>query len=205
MEERNQDPQQTPDEELLLAAQAGDMTAFEMLHRRYRTQILNYLYRFTGSYHTAEELTQEVFIKVYTHLATYRNMGKAKSWMYTIATNLAKNALRSLKSSPQISLDTSVNEEDTRKLGEMVGDGRNLGGDLERRELQKQLHEAIHTLPVKYREVLLLCGQQRLSYKEAGRILHCSEQTVGVRLNRARKMLKNYINPNDYVQSGGCK
>ena len=87
---------QLSDIELLRRAKEGDEGAFEYLHNRYREKILNYSYRLVGKYETAEDITQETFIRVYNGLAKFRGENVA-GWIYTIARNLSLNELKKMK------------------------------------------------------------------------------------------------------------
>lgn len=182
---------QLSDEQLLTKAKAQDIEAFNQLHKRYRERILNYVYRFLGKYQIAEEITQETFIRVYTNLSTCR-VENVAGWIYTIARNLAMNELRRAKYEPTISLDAPVSQEEgASRLIEYVADSSAPEETLARqRELENRIQKAIESLPPKYREVIILCGFQSFSYKEAARTLHCSVHSIGVRLFRARELMR---------------
>ncbi|MCM8797900.1 MAG: sigma-70 family RNA polymerase sigma factor [Candidatus Omnitrophica bacterium] len=179
------------DEELLLKAKEKDNEAFQELHRRYRKKILNYVYRLLGRYELAEETTQETFVRVYLNLerCTAENIA---GWIYTIARNLAMNELKKLKQEQTVSLEETIFDGEGKKilLIDALADEKTVEPDARRKELENRIQGAINSLPIKYREVIVLCGIQELSYEEAARILNCSVRNVAVRLFRARKMLK---------------
>ena len=183
------------DDGLAARAKNGDMKAFDMLHKRYRSRILNYIYRYIGDYQRAEEITQETFLRVYKHLATYQPLEKFSSWLYRIATNLSKNALRDRRHDPKISLNVPVSEGVPELIESIPGDLPQPDKKAEQKEFEKEVQKAIDSLPGKYKTVLLLCGTQNMSYQEAAETLKCSMQTVGVRLNRARKMMRKILSP----------
>lgn len=181
---------QLSDQKLLERAKAGEREAFNQLHQRYRGRILNYAYRMLGSYEIAEEITQETFMRVYSNLDSCRieNVG---GWVYTIARNLSLNELRRRKHEPAISLNAPISDDDSRELIDSIPDtSPSSQQEARRKELEGRIEKAIASLPPKYREVLILCGIQGLSYKEAADILKCSLQSVGVRLYRARKLMR---------------
>jgi RNA polymerase sigma-70 factor (ECF subfamily) len=182
------------DEELLVRAKAQDKEAFNRLHERYRDRILNYVYRFTGNYHRAEELTQETFMRVYNNIASVEARNAA-GWIYTIARNLALNELRRLKHAPEVSLYEPLSGDgEERMLIDSLPDTSSDEKLLRQKELEMEVQRAINALPPKYREVLVLCGIQELSYEEAARALNCSVRNIGVRLHRAREMMrKTYL------------
>ena len=93
------------EESLLLEAKKGDRAAFDVLYNKYKRPILNFVYRLIGNKETAEEVTQEMFIKAYKNLDIFDPKRKFSSWIYTIARNLAKNALRDKRYFRNVSLE----------------------------------------------------------------------------------------------------
>ncbi|MCM8779389.1 MAG: RNA polymerase sigma factor [Candidatus Omnitrophica bacterium] len=187
--EGNRDYGSLRDEELLLKAKEKDIEAFNELHRRYRKHILNYVYRLLGRYEQAEEITQETFVRVYLNLERCEARNVA-GWIYTIARNLTMNEIKKLKQVKTVSLDEPIFDREGKEILLMDAVADEKGEEAHRREWEKRVQEAINSLPVKYREVMVLCGIQELSYEEAAKILNCSVRNVAVRLFRARKMLK---------------
>lgn len=179
------------DEVLLFKAKEKDTEAFNELHRRYRKNILNYLYRLLGRYELAEEITQETFVRIYLNLERCSPENIA-GWIYTIARNLAMNELKKLKQKELVSLEEPIFNGEGKKilLMDALSDEKTVEAEERRKELEERIQQGINSLPVKYREVLILCGIQELSYEKAAKILNCSVRNVAVRLFRARKMLK---------------
>ncbi len=179
---------QPPDEILIQKAKSGDRKAFEALYQKYKRPILNFAYRLIGNKETAEEITQETFVRVYLNLARFDPRGKVSSWIYTIAGNLAKNELRDKKYFHDISLDKVIFGDDKKiRLRDVVLEGKDKPDKvLEDKELQDQIQKVIDAIPARYREVLVLCDVQGLSYEEAARIVGCSVGTIASRLSRAR-------------------
>jgi len=189
------------DEELILKARENDRTAFDILHKRYRERILNYIFRFLGDYQLAEEVTQETFIRVFTHLKDFTLRGRVSSWIYTIATNLAKNVKKKDKAYTTVSIDKHILLEDEEEVEFELRDTKSRPdtGVLQK-EFEKDIQKAIEKLPPKYREALILCCIQDIPYKEVAEILRCSIRVVGIRLNRARQMLRRLIKLDLYFE-----
>ncbi|MCX5679026.1 MAG: sigma-70 family RNA polymerase sigma factor [Candidatus Omnitrophica bacterium] len=180
--------EQLSDEILVQKAREGDTKAFEELFDRYKKQLLNFIYRLIGNRETAEEVTQEVFIKVYNKLEIFDPSKKFVSWIYTIARNLAKNALRDKKYFSARSLEeTVVPGDETMHLKDVIADS-SAGPDqiIEDDELAEDAQRVLDSMPIKYREVIALCSVQGLTYKEAAVVLGCSIASISVRLEEAK-------------------
>jgi len=176
------------DETLAGMAGEGDRKAFEELFNRYKKPVLNFIYRLIGNKETAEEVAQEVFVKVYNNLDTFDPGRPFAPWLYTIARNLAKNALRDRKYFRDISLDKTVyGKEKAIRLKDMIADPNARPDEAaEDEELSREAQKVLDSLPLAYREVIALCSIQGLTYKEAGRVLNCSAAMVGIRLKKAK-------------------
>jgi len=176
------------DEVLARQAKGGDTKAFEELFERYKKRILNFVYRLIGNKETAEEVTQETFIKLYKNLDIYDPSKKFTSWLYTIARNLAKNALRDRKYFADISLEKEILKGDKAlRLKDVIADpGMSPASIAEDEELAEQAQKVLTLLPVKYREVIALYTVEKLTYKEIAGILGCSIANVSIRLNKAK-------------------
>ncbi|PIU42328.1 MAG: RNA polymerase subunit sigma-24 [Candidatus Omnitrophica bacterium CG07_land_8_20_14_0_80_42_15] len=178
---------QPSDEYLIQKAREEDRSTFEELYNRYKKAIFGYIYRLIGDKAVAEELTQETFVKVYMNLARYRPEGKVSSWIYTIAGNLAKNELRSRGYRKTVSLEVTVSDDERITIGDMLADESFKPDDItQNEELKQDIQKAIQMLPVKYREVLILCDVQSLSYDSVAEIIGSTIGTVASRLSRAR-------------------
>ncbi len=177
------------DEALLSKARQGDKAAFEEFYQRYKSLIFNYVYRFVGNYELAEEITQETFISAYTHLDTYSAKGKPLAWFYTIASNLSKNALKNKTIRSEVSLDAPLQDSDGQinmfDVLESTKEKPELA--IRSKELVGKIQEAIDSLPLEHKQILLLCDVQGQSYQDVAQILGCKPSTVGSRLFRARK------------------
>ena len=176
------------DEGLARLAREGDTKAFEELFHRYKKPILNLIYRLIGNKETAEEVTQEAFMNAYKSLDIFDPKRKFSSWIYAIARNLAKNALRDKKYFHDLSLDKTIFAGDTPiKLKDVISNpGTRPDLIAEGEEISAQAQQILNLMPLKYREVIALCSVQGLTYKEAAEVLSCSAATVAIRFNRAK-------------------
>lgn len=176
------------DEILAQKAREGDTKAFEALFDRYKKQLLNFIYRLIGNRETAEEVAQEVFMKVYTNLGVFDPNRKFITWIYTIARNLAKNSIRDKKYFSAKSLEEAiVLGDDSMHLKDVIADTA-VGPDriVQDEELAQEAQRVLDEMPVKYKEVVTLCSIQGLTYSEAADILKCSIATISIRLEDAK-------------------
>jgi RNA polymerase sigma-70 factor (ECF subfamily) len=179
------------DLELVGRAQSDDIEAFELLFARYKQKIANFVYHFLGERHGAEDVTQQTFIKVYRSLPAFRPTGKVSSWIYRIAANQAKDELRKRKRHPTVSLNVQVKDgESGAEMGDMLEDERQRPDHLMReRETLERVRKGLEEMKPKYKEVLLLCDYEGMSYEEAAEAIGISKTNVSAILCRARKML----------------
>jgi len=178
------------DEILAKRAGEGDLGAFEELFRRYKKPILNFIYRLIGNRETAEEVTIEVFVKAYNNLDIFDPERKFSIWIYTIARNLSKNALRDKRYFRDVSLEEAFSSKDkVIKLKDMIADPNALPDAIAQdNELAEEAQKILDSMPVKYKEVITLCSMQGLPYQEVAAILGISITSVSVRLNEAKNL-----------------
>ena len=152
------------DEELIAMFQDGDETAFSILVGRYKDPLVNFAFRFLGDYDEADDIAQETFVRVYRNKLAYRPVARFSTWLYTIASNLSKTQLRRRKRSMFFSLARKTDE------GESTFDIPDLtyAADAGAETALKQgiIQDALNAIPAKYREVVVLCDVQELSYEE---------------------------------------
>ncbi len=179
------------DDTLVELFKNGDEKAFNELFGLYRDSIFGYLCRMLRDRQSAEDLAQEVFISVYTNAANYRPEGHFKAWIYRIASNLAKNEFKKRSYRVMVSLFSPIQsgDNDLTLADTIAGPGETSGVIMERKEKEKLVKEVINELPLKYREVLVLCAIEELSYEEAARALNTNVKTVSSRLARARAVV----------------
>ncbi len=184
------------DEELITEFQNGDEAAFTQLVGRYKDQLINYIYRYVGDSDEADDILQEVFVRVYHKKNTYRPIAKFSTWIYTIAANLCKTELRRRGRHFFLSLSKTRGGADD-KYPE-IPDSRYLSDhEAERSSDHEMIQDALMKLPPKYREVIILSDLQDLTYEEISDITGLNIGTVKSRLNRGRlklqKLLKDFI------------
>ena len=174
----------------------GEERAFQELVERYQTRLLNFVYRTIGDREKAEDLVQEVFIRVYRHLHRFDRSKKFSTWIYTIASNLAKNELRNRSRNPLVLFQTIRKswQDDDRPL--QFEDATSRPDDLYRkRHLRELVEESVAKLPAHHREVFVLRELEGKSYEEIAEITSCNLGTVKSRLNRARSAFAEIIEP----------
>ena len=175
----------------------GEERAFQELVERYQTRLLNFIFRTIGDRERAEDLVQEVFIRVYRHIHRFDRSKKFSTWVYTIASNLAKNELRNRSRNPLVLFQTmkgTAREKDDRPL--QFEDTTARPDDLYRkRHLRELVEETVAQLPEHHRQVFVLRELEGKSYEEIAEITDCNLGTVKSRLNRARNAFASMIEP----------
>jgi RNA polymerase sigma-70 factor, ECF subfamily len=174
----------------------GEERAFAELVERYQTRLLNFIYRTIGDREKAEDLVQEVFIRVYRHLHRFDRTKKFSTWIYTIASNLAKNELRNRSRNPLVLFQTIRKnwQDEDRPL--QFEDSSARPDDLYRkRHLRELVESSVAQLPEHHREVFVLRELEGKSYEEIAEITETNLGTVKSRLNRARTSFADIIAP----------
>jgi RNA polymerase sigma-70 factor, ECF subfamily len=175
------------DRELVATAVNGVEGSFEELVRRYQRPISAYVYRMVGNYESALDLTQEIFIKVYSSLRRYRDEFKFSTWIYKIAHNSAVDHLRRNATREQ----SLVVGHEGDQFDLPVESGRlTPEQESERKERRGEIESVIRALPSNYRELIILRHSQDLSYEEIVDVTGLPLGTVKNRLFRAREMMR---------------
>jgi RNA polymerase sigma-70 factor (ECF subfamily) len=178
------------DEDLIERFQNGDLYAFDLIVKRYKNQLLNFVYRFLGNAEEAEDLVQETFLRVYRNRKAYQKVAKFSTWIYTIAGNLAKTELRKRKRRKFFSIsDLGYNEKDY----DISDEAYNPEKDVDGRMKEEIIHKEIDELSPKFREVIVLRDVQQLSYEEISQIVNIPLGTVKSRVNRGRLKLQEKL------------
>jgi RNA polymerase sigma-70 factor (ECF subfamily) len=196
----DQDPARPPvislsDEDLMGRVAEEDERAFPELVRRFQGRVTNLICRVLNDRESADDLTQEVFVRVYVHRRNYRRGSKFSTWLFTIAANLAKNEIRRrVRRRNWFSLDALLEHfrDSTAQLADPT-EGRE--SKLEREQLRHEVRRAIASIPEKYRLSLVLRDIEGLPYEEIAQVLNIPGGTVRSRINRARGMLKRRLQP----------
>ena len=176
---------------------AGDAAAWEEIVQKYHRRIYNICYRFAGSANDAEDLTQEVFIKMYRTLNTYDvERGAFMTWVTTMTRNLLVDHFRKTKNERITdSLEaTPSGHEDAMPLSERIPDqGPTPDAGVQSRETSEAVHQALQKLSPELREAVILRDLQDMDYREIATVLRVPEGTVKSRINRGRAELARLL------------
>ena len=179
------------DAELMLRVKEGDGASFGVLLDKHRSSVVHFLYRMVQNHAVAEELAQEVFLRVYRSRSTYEPTAKFTTWLFRIATHLALNSLRDGKNERlQERLDDDSNDMPVRQV-------RDVRPSVEQSMVyQARLHEvrqAISALPEKQRAAVLMHKYEEMEYSQIAGVLNCSESAVKSLLFRAYETLRSRL------------
>lgn len=176
------------DAELMLRVKEGDGASFGVLLEKHRSSVINFLYRMVQNAAVAEELAQEVFLRVYRSRATYEPTAKFTTWLFRIATHLALNALRDHKNEKfQDRLDDDSSEAPARQ----VSDSRpSVEQHMVYQAKLAEVRSAIAALPDKQRAAVLMHKYEEMEYSQIAKVLNCSESAVKSLLFRAYESLR---------------
>lgn len=193
---------QQSDSALVARCQRADITAFNEIVSRYKGKIYNYLYRMTGSAEDAEDLTQEVFVRMYTNIGSFRAEASLSTWLFRIAGNLSVDAFRRGKKERglTLSLDAPVagsgDSDDGQSATRDVPDwSQEPGTLLGRKELGAHIQAALQKLPSKLRSAVVLHDIEGLAYEEIAQTERVPLGTVKSRIFNARVALREYLRP----------
>lgn len=187
------------DVDLMLAAQRGDDEAFATLVQRHRSAVVNLAYRYVANRADAEDLAQEVFIRVHRALGRYRPEAKFKTWLYRIAVNASLNEIRNRKNRPTFRAaglaDAGGDSDET--FGARVADERLPEPQevMELTELQQQVRAAVDALPERQRMAIILNKFHGLSYEELAETMEMTIPGIKSLLVRARANVRERIEP----------
>jgi RNA polymerase sigma-70 factor (ECF subfamily) len=169
------------DTALVRACQRGDIEAFEQIFRVYRNPVFRLAYRFTGNRDDAEDLTQEIFLKVFENIGSFRYESSFATWLYRIAVNTCMNFQRDKKPAESLGV--------TDDLGSSVSPE----AICERGELQRKIEAEIASLPNPLKIAFLLVVVEGMTYREASEILGLSVDALRMRVSRARQILREKL------------
>jgi len=172
-----------PDAKLMLRVKEGDAASFELLLERHRTAVVHFLYRMVQSQAVAEELAQEVFLRVYRARASYEPTAKFTTWLFRIALHLALNTLRDGR--PE-----SLDGNDDSAGREIPDRNPTIEQELLNRARLDEVRRAIAALPPRQRAAVLMHKYEEMEYTQIARVLNCSESALKSLLFRAYETLR---------------
>ncbi len=180
----------TNEELLVQRFQTGQMDAFDEIVALYEKKIFNLAYRMVGNYDDASDLAQEVFIRLYHSIKSFRGDAQFSTWLYRIATNVCVDELRRRYRRKVEYIDEPVATKDGTVNREIPDWKDNPEEMLETKELQALVQAGINELPEEQKTAIILRDIQGFAYEEIARMLNCSLGTVKSRINRGRLALR---------------
>lgn len=179
------------DQDLIKRCRKGDREAFNTLVQTYQKQVFNIAYGMLSNYEDASDATQEIFVKIYKSIETFRGQSSFTTWMYRICANVCNDFLRKRQ---RRALTVSINQDDEDGyVAELESEAPTPEEHLELTERQKAVRNAIGELRSEYKEIIIYSDMNEMSYDEISSILKCPVGTVKSRLNRARNALKKKL------------
>jgi RNA polymerase sigma-70 factor, ECF subfamily len=189
---------QLSDTEVMLRAQAGDDAAFDYLVHKFRRPLVSFMYRMARNLAVAEELSQEVFLRVYRSRQSYAAEAKFTTWLYRIATNLALNHIRDTKHErPENSVALDESDEESGLAFELPDPSLTAEQKMLRRERMQAIRKHVESLPERQRMAVIMHKYQSMDYREISKVLKLSESATKSLLFRAyetlREKLKDFV------------
>lgn len=176
------------DAELMLRVKAGDGASFGLLLGKYRSPVVNFLYRMVQNQGVAEELAQEVFLRVYRSRESYEPTARFTTWLFRIATHLALNALRDGRYERSLErLDDDSSEMPARQISDVRP---SVEQTLVYQARLDEVRRAVAMLPEKQRAAVLMHKYEEMEYSQIAKVLNCSESAVKSLLFRAYETLR---------------
>lgn len=177
---------------LLKKSKDGDVESFEKLIKRHQKNIYNIAYRMMGNEEDAKDVAQEAIIKIYKYIDRFRGDSDFSTWVYRIAINACKDELRKKKHNV-VYLDQEIQTANGTLKNQLEDQGMKPDEIAENLELNNTIQEAISKLPEINRVVVILRDIQGFSYEDISKALECPVGTVKSRINRGRKLLKEFL------------
>jgi len=186
------------DAQIMLRVKAGDQAAFEYLVQKYRRPMVSFMYRMARNTAAAEDLAQEVFLRVYRSREGYEASAKFTTWLYRIATNLAVNHARDTRHErPEVTVSLDEPDEESGTTIELPDGGLNAEQMMVRRERMLAIRRKVEALPELQRLAVIMHKYQQMDYKQIAEVLKKSESATKSLLFRAyetlREQLKEYL------------
>jgi len=186
------------DAEIMLRAKAGDQSAFDHLVQKYRRPIVSFMYRMARNTAAAEDLAQEVFLRVYRSRASYEASAKFTTWLYRIATNLAVNHARDTRHErPEVTVSLDEPDQETGTTLELPDTSLTAEQAMVRRERMMAIRSKVEALPEQQKLAVIMHKYQQMDYKQIAEVLKKSESATKSLLFRAyetlREQLKEFV------------
>jgi RNA polymerase sigma-70 factor, ECF subfamily len=186
------------DAEIMLQVKAGDDSAFEYLVQKYRRPMVSFMYRMARTTAAAEDLAQEVFLRVYRSRGSYEASAKFTTWLYRIATNLAVNHARDTRHQrPENTVSLDEPDEDSGRTLDLPDRAPSAEETLVERERLAAIRQRVQALPERQRLAVVMHKYQQMEYREIAEVLKLSESATKSLLFRAyetlREQLKEFV------------
>jgi len=179
---------------LIKFAKEGRLEAFEALISKYKDRVYNISFSFTANHSESDDISQNVFLKVYSNLKSFEEKSAFSTWLYRITVNECYNGLKKRKNNI-LSLDAEIGKNEENSLKDIIEDKN---GNIEEaalsKETQLKVRKAVLELPDKYRMIITLRDIEDMRYEEISKIMQISIEKVKVWLFRARNKLKKNLN-----------
>jgi RNA polymerase sigma-70 factor, ECF subfamily len=188
------------DAEIMLRAKAGDQSAFDYLVQKYRRPIVSFMYRMARNTAAAEDLAQEVFLRVYRSRQSYEASAKFTTWLYRIATNLAVNHARDTRHErPEVTVSLDEPDEESGTTLELPDGALTAEQVMVRRERMMAIRRKVEALPEQQRLAVIMHKYQQMDYKQIAEVLKKSESATKSLLFRAYETLREQLK--EFVES----
>jgi RNA polymerase sigma-70 factor, ECF subfamily len=182
------------DAEVMLRVKAGDDAAFDFLIQKYRRPIINFMYRMAHNSAAAEDLAQEVFLRVYRSRSGYEASAKFTTWLYRIATNLGMNYVRDTRHErPENTMNLDEPDEETGQAPDLADKTPNVEEEILRRERLKAIRQKVEALPERQKMAVLMHKYQQMDYRQIAEVLKLSESATKSLLFRAYETLRTQL------------
>lgn len=182
------------DADVMLRVKAGDQAAFDYLVQKYRRAMISFMYRMAHNSAAAEDLAQEVFLRVYRSRDTYAASAKFTTWLYRIATNLAVNYARDTRhEKPENTVSLDQPDDDTGLTMDVADGSLNVEQNILRRERLAAIRKHVQELPERQRMAVVMHKYQSMDYRQIAEVLHLSESATKSLLFRAYETLRDKL------------
>jgi RNA polymerase sigma-70 factor, ECF subfamily len=182
------------DSEIMLRVKTGDDSAFDYLVLKFRRSIIGFMYRMARNQSVAEELAQEVFLRVYRSRQGYAAEAKFSTWLYRIATNLALNHLRDTRNErAELSVSLDEPDDESGRAVDVADSHSTIEQELVERERLKEIRKHVEALPERQRLAVMMHKYQEMDYREISKVLKMSESATKSLLFRAYETLREKL------------